>query len=666
MMSFRTPVGLILLVSVCVACGGTQKAQDSGTDARSSSSTVVARYANTTITQAELDSAYAASVGGQAKAPDTSLGAYQTFLDQYLNFRLKVRAAQDARLDTLSSVQQDIRNYRQKVARPRLLRWEVYEPVARTLYKRRKKEVDVSHILIRPSSEQDTLAARRTLQTIADSLNQGVPFSELAYRNSDAPSARKKGRRGYRGRLGYVRAGQLVEPFEKRMYALNPGQVSGIFRTKYGYHIIKVHDRRPAEPPVQISHILRRVKGDSAATHQFLDSLRTAILTDRTTFSQAAKTHSEDPRSARKGGDLGEVNPQALPETFQQAVASLDTAGAVSGVVETRLGLHLIKLTGRDERKSFEKTYDELKKQISGRPRVERRKTALAHKIRDRHSVTVDTARILDTSGITSVDSLARPLLAFRDQASRALPVVATLRDSTYTLDQMARHLTQMDGGAQTTVDGLTEAFLNEKAIQYAATRFARRDSSLAAQMREYREGVLLFRYMQDSVWTAATQDTAGLRATYQENKDQYRFPERVRTIVLRAPTDSLLQPYKKAYRESRALASAVRGASADSLVSVDTVFVTDQSPEVYRPVRSLRDGEITGPVSKRNESLLMVRDTRLPPRQKIYEEARSSVIQDHQKVYEDRVLQRLRERYDAKTFPERLRPPFDGSTTAP
>lgn len=667
MVRFRTLFSLILFVGISIGCGSPREVNDPGGNEQSSEADpVVVRYANTAISQSELDSAYAASVGGPANAADTSLSAYREFLDQYLNFRLKVRAARDAQLDTLSGVQRDIQNYRQKIARPKLLRREVYEPLARTLYERRQEEVDVSHILIRPPSEQDTLAARRTLRKIADSLDQGVPFSELAYRNSEDPSAQKKGRRGYEGRLGYIRAGQIVEPFENRMYALDPGQVSDPFRTQYGYHVLKVHDRRPAKPPVQISHILRRPEGDSVAAGQFLDSLRTAILSDSTTFAQAAKSHSQDPRSASKGGDLGEVNPQSLPENFRRAVASLDTTGAVSGIVETRLGLHLIKLTGRNERQSFEKTYDELKEQISERSRVEKRTTALAHEMRAMYDATVDTTRILEAAGIGSVDSLARPILSLLDQPSGSNPSVAALEDSTYALNQVARHLTQMDGGAQTTVGGLVEGFMNEKALQYAAARFAQRDSSLAKQMRKYREGVLLFRFMQDSVWTAAAQDTAGLRTTYRQNKSQYRFPERIRTIVLRAPTDSLLRPHKEAYQGPRSFESTVQAASSDSLVSVDTVFVTDRSAEVYQPVLSLSDGELTGPTSQENESLLMVRDTQLPPRQKTFEEARSSVVQDYQEIYEDRVIQRLRERYNAKTYPQRLRPPFSGSTTAP
>lgn len=664
---FRTGLCL-LLAGACAACGGSQQSSTSENENPSPSpgTVVVARYDDTTITQSELDSAYAEAVGGRENAADSSLRAYRRFLDQFVNFRLKVRAARDAGMDTLASVQQDVQHYRAEMARPRILRREVYQPVARTLYERRHQEVDVSHILIRPSSNQDTLDAYRTLQEIADSLDQGVPFPELAIRHSDDPSAQKTGQRGYEGRLGYIRAGQVVEPFEKRMYALDPGEVSDIFRTQYGYHLVKVHDRRTAQPSIQLSHILRRPEGDSAATRHFLDSLRTEIVEGTVPFSSAAQKHSQDRRSGAQGGDLGSVSPQDLPERLRQAVATLDSVGAVSEVVRTRFGYHLLKLTGREEQQSFEEAYADLKEQISDRPRVDRRKTAFAHEVRAEEGTTVDTARILRATAAASVDSLARPLLSQTDSASAPFPRVATLGDSTFTLDQMTRHLTHTDGGAQMTVGALIESFLNEKALQYAAARLTRRDPSLAAEVKKYREGVLLFRYMQDSVWTAAARDTVGLRAAYEQNRDQYRFPERVRTIVLRAPSDSLLEPCETHYVETRSIESTVQRVKKDSLVVADTAFVTSQSAEVYQPVRANEDGAMVGPTARRNEWLLMIRDTKLPPRRKTFAEARSSVLQAYQDTYENTVIRRLRERYDAETFPERLRPPFSDASFAP
>lgn len=667
---FLIPSLLLALLAVAGCSSGPPAAHSSqnsgsGTTQGTAPNPVVATYGDSALTLSAFERAYKNANQNDVPATD-SLGAYKNFLEQYVNFRLKVRAARAAGLDTLSSVQREIASYRQKMAKPKLMRSEIYEPLVRSLYERRQQEVEVSHILSRVSpnaSPEDTIEAYRKMQAIADSIARGVPFGELAYRNSEDPSAQKKGQRGYRGRIGYVRAGQIVKPFEDRMYSVSPDSVSEVFRTQFGYHVLKVHDRRPAQPPIRLSHIMIRPKGDSAAPRQLLDSLRTKLVRDSADFATLAKKHSEDRRSAQRGGDLGKVqSTQGLPPSFRTAVAKLDTVGTISDVVKSRFGYHLIKLTDRDDQPSFEEAYEDLKEQISGRPRVERRKTKFARQVRSDQGVTVDTSRILTAVNVPSVDTLSRVLLSVVEQDTVANRTISTLGDSTYTLDQLARQVMQTDGGAQMSVGQVIEEFLNEKAFQYAAARLEERDASFANTMEEYREGLLVFQFMQDSVWSVASQDSAGLRNTYQKRRDQYRYPERVRTLTFRASADSLLAPYQP-NGNSTALSALVQNAKTDSLVTVDTLLVTEDSPDMYQKVWSIDDGTVIGPLENTGESLMLGRDTLLPARIKDFDEARSNVIRDYQKLYEERVLSRLRRRYDVKTYPDRLQEAFDDET---
>lgn len=649
---------LNLLLVACVLATGCAGGSVSTTSETASDASLVATVAGEPITMDEFETAYE-EAHRQPVSTSDSLSSYEEFLEQYVNYRVKVRAARDAGLDTLSSVQREMRSYRNKLARPRLMRSKVYEPLTRTLYQRRQEEVDVSHILIRVpenASPEDTLEAYKEIQTIADSLQRGRSFEELAYRNSDDPSAQKEGERGYNGRLGFIRAGQIVEPFEKRMYALEPGKVSDIFRTQYGYHLLKVHDRRPALPPIRLSHIMIGSNSEASSPRSLLDSLRTELIKGNATFSELAKQYSDDRRSAPKGGDLGQVESiQSLPPSFQEVVTQLDSVGAVSEVVESQYGHHLIQLTGREERPSYDEAYDDLKETISGRPRVERQKDAFAQSVRRDVNVEVDTSRLLQEVNASSLDTLSRALLTVTEGQASPTPI-ATLGDSTYTLGQLGQHVMQTDGGARSTLNESLDDFLNEKAFLYAQAQLEESDSEFAAEMKEYREGLLVFQFMQDSVWEAATEDTAGLRQTYRERRDQYRFPERVRSVTFRAPSDTLLVPYRTAYSDTTTLSRLVTRADADSLVLVDTTLVTDASADIYQQLQSVENGSAVGPVAHEDDYLFMIRDTVLPARRKTFEEARSSVIRDYQDLYEEEVLSRLRRRYDVETFPERLR----------
>jgi peptidyl-prolyl cis-trans isomerase SurA len=273
--------------------------------------------------------------------------------------------------------------------------------------------------------------------------------------------------------------------------------------------------------------------------------------------------------------------------------------------------------------------------------------------------VTVDTVRLVRRAPVPSIDTLSRPLLSLVDADTTADAPIATLGDSTFTLAQLSRHVMQTDGGAQMTVGEVLQDFLDEKALRYAEARLAEQDPEFGARMTDYREGVLAFQFMQDSIWTPATRDTSALRRTYRANREQYRFPERVRTIVLRAPTDSLLSPYAEettGTSPSRPLQAAL----SDSLVTLNTMHVSDESPAPYRRVASVSDGTTIGPLVHDDQALLLHRVARVPPRQKTFAEARSSVVQDYQDRYENQVLERLQRRYEVETYPDRLQRAFD------
>ncbi len=91
------------------------------------------------------------------------------------------------------------------------------------------KEVKASHILVKTEDE-----AKRILEE----LKKGVSFAKLAQEKSECPS-KKKG-----GDLGWFGRGKMVPEFEKAAFALKKGEQSGIVKTKFGYHIIKVTDTR--------------------------------------------------------------------------------------------------------------------------------------------------------------------------------------------------------------------------------------------------------------------------------------------------------------------------------------------------------------------------------------------------------------------------------------
>lgn len=105
-------------------------------------------------------------------------------------------------------------------------------------------EIRVSHILIRVrdgASEADRSAAKQRAAELLDQLKKGADFAALARAQSEDPGSNSRG-----GDVGYMAQGDMDEGFDKEAFALDLGQLSGVVATRYGYHIIKVTDRRPA------------------------------------------------------------------------------------------------------------------------------------------------------------------------------------------------------------------------------------------------------------------------------------------------------------------------------------------------------------------------------------------------------------------------------------
>ncbi len=131
--------------------------------------------------------------------------------------------------------------------------------------------VSASHIVKNIDENTSEETAREAIGKVLEELKSGASFAELADRYSDCP--------GSGGNLGYFAPGQMVEEFDKVVFALEPGETSDIFRTVFGFHIARVHDRKPAGvrslPDVreEIEQALVRDRQERAM-EEFVDGLK--------------------------------------------------------------------------------------------------------------------------------------------------------------------------------------------------------------------------------------------------------------------------------------------------------------------------------------------------------------------------------------------------------
>ena len=664
--------GVAVLVFVFSVTGGCSSSNRAAMPDAATNPDVIAVYGDDVLTLDEFESRYARAVGSSSNAADDSLAEYEDFLERYVNFRLKVEAATDAGIPTSREVMDEIATYRTNLARPYLLEQEVMEPIVRQLYDRQQQLVDVSHILLRvdeTASPDDTLTAYKRLEAIRDSAVQGVDFGDLAYRNSEDPSASaREGSLGFKGRLGYFTAGRMIEPFESYAYETPVGDVSPVFRTRFGYHILNVHDRRDAEPNRRISHIMLRpspAPEDSARAMETMQEVKQRIDAGES-FAELAEAYSVDAQSKARGGDIGFIGYDApIHESFKDVAFGLAEVGDVSDVVHTPYGYHIITLTDVREMKQFEDAYEELKQLAARLPRTRSAEENLARKVIADRAALVDTAFVLNAFRDVPADSVLTRIVQKNLSEDAIAHPILIIGDSTYTF----AHVSEFAGSSDLSMTGDTDdrlmslltAFVTDSAIEFEAAQLEGRDEEFARLMNEFRDGLILFQFMEDSVWTAAEQDSVALEQYYEANKDKYWWQDRTRIISFQSKSDSLLSVIGRRLDAGESIADLQASVEGDTLrtVTSDTMMIADPTKSVYDRALDIPQGQHTDPISFRGAFVLLVNDGVEGARQKTFEEARTQVVSDFQTIVEDRLIERLRAQYNVRTFPSRLQSAF-------
>ena len=176
----------------------------------------------------------------------------EEYVDLFINYKLKVHAALDEHLDTMTSYQQEFRQYRDQQVRPLLVTDADMEREARKVYDQTVERIGpdglikTSHILLRveqqaPQEKWDE--AKQRADSILKALKGGADFAEMATKFSQDPGSARNG-----GQLPFVQHGQFVKEFEDAAFALQVGEMSDVVKSAFGYHIIKMDERKQMEP----------------------------------------------------------------------------------------------------------------------------------------------------------------------------------------------------------------------------------------------------------------------------------------------------------------------------------------------------------------------------------------------------------------------------------
>ncbi|MFM7016884.1 MAG: peptidylprolyl isomerase, partial [Bacteroidota bacterium] len=309
------------------------------------------------------------------------------YLDLYINYKLKVKEAETLQMDTSETFKTELAGYRKQLAQPYLTDKNVSEQLVKEAYDRLKYDVRASHILIKCNYEalpKDTVAAYNRALKIREQILKGADFAKVARDSSEDPSAKENG-----GDLGYFTGMQMVYPFETAAYNNKIGQVTMPIRTRFGYHIIKTVDMRPAQGEIHVAHLMVRMPKDAndsiikAAEGKIKEAL--TQLNNGVVWDTVVTKFSEDKASAKKGGDLPWFGTGRMVPEFEKAAFALQKDGDISGIVKTSYGWHIIKRLEKRGMPSFEEKKGELRQMIMRDSRNETSRLSMVNKIKSEY-----------------------------------------------------------------------------------------------------------------------------------------------------------------------------------------------------------------------------------------------------------------------------------------
>ncbi|MAD97170.1 MAG: peptidylprolyl isomerase [Flavobacteriaceae bacterium] len=434
-------------------------------------------------------------------------------LDLFINYKLKVAEAYRLKLDTLPSYIKEIEGYKKQLAIPYLQDSSRTAELLKDAYYRTKYEVKAKHILIRLSENatpKDTLKAYQKISAIRDRILGGEDFERVAVETSEDPSAKgdlKKGIQPNRGNLGYFSAFRMVYPFEDAAYNTKVGQVSEPFRTRFGYHIVKVDTLRESRGELEVAHIL--IKGNTAESKKKIDMVY-GKLEQNQRFKHMAQEYSEDTSTKMKGGLLRRFGSGMMVKPFEDAAFAIEKEGEYSKPFQTRYGWHIVQLKKKHPIKSFDELKVDLKTKLMRSPIAKLSEKAVIEKLKNKYTITESPSlkSILDAGNANNVSKyqLDQELFRINDRSIQVKTFV------TYAKRFSNRFLLD-----------LYQNFKDQEVINYYKENLEKSEPAYASTLREYKDGLLLFELMQQKVWDKSSKDTLGLKSFYDKNLVKYK-----------------------------------------------------------------------------------------------------------------------------------------------
>jgi peptidyl-prolyl cis-trans isomerase SurA len=447
---------------------------------------------------------------------DESQKDIDNYLELYINYKLKLSDAYLRKLDEKDSYKNELNKYSKQLKSSFLTDKITEEKLILEAYDRTKQEVNVSHILIRiDEGNNDTIKSyNKVLNLRASLLNNNIDSVINTYHN---------GKDIIIENLGYFSAFKMIYAFENVAYRTRVGEVSMPFRTQFGYHILKVNDKRTSLGEVTVGHIMvsKKKPGAKEKIYSLYDSIAKG-----SNFESLAKKYSDDKNTSFKGGRLNSFSSGQLNSIeFEDMAFSLNERNEISLPVETKLGWHIIKLYSKSKLKPIEDMKSVLSNKIKRSSRASIISDSFYQMLLDKYEINYDNKNLEYFESIIN-DQYFNNSWSIPDDLDED-KILITIRNQTYSFLDFATYIDDNQGKTKTKtkeniISSLYIDFINNSILEMYKSNLENENKDYKYILKEYKEGLLLFDLMQEKIWNVASKDSIKMKEFYELNKSNY------------------------------------------------------------------------------------------------------------------------------------------------
>jgi peptidyl-prolyl cis-trans isomerase SurA len=562
------------------------------------------------------------------------------YLNLYTNYKLKLKEARTLGFDKKDSYKKEFESYKNQLSKAYTTDKEVTETLVKEAYNRTTSEVKAHHILVRIQPGQDTLAAYEKIKALRSRMVK-EDFTSLRTALHDGKSV-------FVEDLGYFSAFKMVYDFENAAFNTPLGQTSKPFRTQFGYHVVKVLDKRPSKGKVQVAHIMiaNNQKDSTLVPENRIKEIYRSIQ-EGDSFESLAKQFSDDKSSAAKGGVMNPFKSGDIrSEIFVNTAFGLKEIGAISEPIQSQFGWHILKLISKTPVEPYEQIKVDLEQKVKRDARSKVIRQKMLEKLKQQYTISQPSLESVvakiqknDADDTWEVEASMEPQVFLKIESQEF-----SYRDFLDLLNKNKRSFKASTGKSKF-ISNQYALFLENNLFQYKKNNLINENEDYAYVLKEYEEGLLLFDIMENKIWKGAQLDSIGLKSYYNENTSKFKSNSKITATIARSNKKKKLKAVKKMWSQgfSTDAISQKLNERDQALIFSSGDFEID-SPLI--PKNMVFNKGISEIYSLDDNYVLLNISNIETPQILSFEDAKGAVISKYQSVLESEWLETLRNKY--------------------